>query len=210
MELALARSMAWSLVERLAPSCDRIEIAGSIRRDKPDVKDIELVVKPKFVEAPMPEQASFLNTAGPGRINAVDEAVRGWLDWGFATPRLDRNGHAAIGSSYKRLLVKGTDGDWYALDLFSVIPPAQWGLIFLIRTGSGVGPSGSARDGFGPAMLGRWKQVSGGGFSKDGCLRLPDGKMVFTLEEEDVFRVCHVVWVPPEERVDRGAVKAVG
>ena len=36
------------LVSILAPFCERIEIAGSLRRLKPEVGDIELVVIPKL------------------------------------------------------------------------------------------------------------------------------------------------------------------
>ncbi|GAB2550038.1 nucleotidyltransferase family protein [Spirosoma aerophilum] len=47
-----AQRLAKGLVERLEEYCDRIHIAGSIRRLKPEVKDIEIVCQPKtFVEA---------------------------------------------------------------------------------------------------------------------------------------------------------------
>lgn len=41
------RAVAGSLVELMRPHCDRVEIAGSIRRGKPDPKDIEIVLIPK-------------------------------------------------------------------------------------------------------------------------------------------------------------------
>lgn len=37
------------VVQLLAPACDRIHIAGSIRRQRPEVKDIEIVCQPKKV-----------------------------------------------------------------------------------------------------------------------------------------------------------------
>jgi DNA polymerase/3'-5' exonuclease PolX len=45
LEDALPIAKLW--VRNLEPYCDRIEIAGSIRRQKPDVKDIEIVCIPK-------------------------------------------------------------------------------------------------------------------------------------------------------------------
>jgi DNA polymerase/3'-5' exonuclease PolX len=46
MPLAQAQPLAEALVKDLAPGCTRIEIAGSIRRRKPDVGDIEIVAIP--------------------------------------------------------------------------------------------------------------------------------------------------------------------
>lgn len=43
MELKKAKIIASKYVEQLRPFCKRIEIAGSIRREKPEVKDIEIV-----------------------------------------------------------------------------------------------------------------------------------------------------------------------
>ncbi len=47
MQLDKALEIAEKTKELLAPYCERIEIAGSIRRKKPEVKDIELVAIPK-------------------------------------------------------------------------------------------------------------------------------------------------------------------
>jgi len=46
--LADARVIAESLMAALGPGCERIEIAGSIRRGRPDVGDIELVAIPRI------------------------------------------------------------------------------------------------------------------------------------------------------------------
>jgi len=44
MELESAQKIANEVVKRLSPYCQRIEVAGSIRRRKPQVKDIDLVL----------------------------------------------------------------------------------------------------------------------------------------------------------------------
>jgi len=46
IEAAVARHHAEALVAQLAPLCQRIEIAGSLRRGKADLKDVELVALP--------------------------------------------------------------------------------------------------------------------------------------------------------------------
>lgn len=49
MELIKAKEIAVGLWTLLKPHCDLIKIAGSIRREKPEVGDIELVALPKTV-----------------------------------------------------------------------------------------------------------------------------------------------------------------
>ena len=51
MELAKAKAIAESVVAFLSPYCERIEVAGSIRRGKPQVRDIDLVLVPKDRDA---------------------------------------------------------------------------------------------------------------------------------------------------------------
>lgn len=209
LPLATADIIAAELVRMLEPVCERIAIAGSVRRRKALVKDIEIVCIPKIERAPSdPTQPTLFDAPVEVDVDLVSEAVAGWMDMGFARPRLDKNGARAVGPSYKRLLVNvsGPDALPVGLDLFSVTPPAQWGLIYLIRTGAGVGPGGSPRMGFGPAVLARWKQVSGGGRSEAGCLRWPNGEQRETPEEEDVFEACRMRFVPPEERTDATVV----
>jgi DNA polymerase (family 10) len=45
--LARARAYAEQIVEQIRPFCERVEIAGSIRRQRPVVNDIDLVAIPK-------------------------------------------------------------------------------------------------------------------------------------------------------------------
>jgi len=46
MKRVAALSIAQNLVEELIPVCERIQIAGSLRREKSEVKDIEIVAIP--------------------------------------------------------------------------------------------------------------------------------------------------------------------
>jgi DNA polymerase (family 10) len=47
MELAYAQKLAQDIVEQIRPHCERIEVAGSIRRKKSEVRDIDIVLIPK-------------------------------------------------------------------------------------------------------------------------------------------------------------------
>lgn len=50
MEISKAQKIAQDIVDKLTPHCDKINIAGSIRRKKADVGDIEIVALPKTIE----------------------------------------------------------------------------------------------------------------------------------------------------------------
>jgi DNA polymerase/3'-5' exonuclease PolX len=47
MELAYARKLAEQIVEQIRPHCEKVEVAGSIRRKKNEARDIDLVLIPK-------------------------------------------------------------------------------------------------------------------------------------------------------------------
>lgn len=194
MDLESAEKGAEIIRRQLMPATRQSLVCGSIRRRKPQPKDVEIVCEPEMVDAGQRD----LFAMSP-RIPAVDGLIDGWLRDGTARPRLDRNGRQAIGSRYKRLEVDVGFPTFIPLDLFIVAPPAQWGLQVVIRTGS---------DLFARAMLARWKLVSGGGYSEDGCLHFADHSPYPTLEEADVFRACQVSWIFPSNRIGPEAVDA--
>ena len=49
MELEKAKAIAEELKSLLEPACEKMVIAGSIRRQKPEVGDIELLCIPRYV-----------------------------------------------------------------------------------------------------------------------------------------------------------------
>jgi DNA polymerase/3'-5' exonuclease PolX len=110
----VATEVARQCIEALSPWVDRIEIAGSIRRRKPYVKDIEIVAIPSLVSDglfgdPVPATAE---------IRAVCEKV----------------GHVLKGGE-KYIQAADVFGSGMTMDLFLVTPPAEWGTILAIRTG---------------------------------------------------------------------------
>jgi len=46
MDLQRAQSIADSIVKKLSPNCERIEVAGSVRRKRPFPRDIDIVLIP--------------------------------------------------------------------------------------------------------------------------------------------------------------------
>jgi len=120
--LAAATVLAEHLLARLAPACERIAIAGSLRRRKTTVKDIELVAIPKQVPAD--------DLFGDVTKSALDDL----LAVEIAAGRLARNlQHKGDGARAKYLWLP--DGD-LAVDLF-LADADNWGNILAIRTGDG-------------------------------------------------------------------------
>lgn len=115
MPLAFARRVAEKVVERLSPHCERIEIAGSIRREKPEVGDVEIVCIPKKFTDLLGQNLGHC----PEFVAAVTrwEGVKGDPEKGRYTQRI--------------LPVR----DGVKLDLF-MTDVKRWGLTMLIRTGS--------------------------------------------------------------------------
>ncbi len=110
IEYAKALGFAMDLMVPLGRFFERLEIAGSLRRRKMEVGDIELVgilkpVKNLFGEVEYPE------------AHLVE-----WL-------RRERFGFRKSGPKYKQLVKDG-----FAVDLF-LVRPETWGVLFMIRTG---------------------------------------------------------------------------
>jgi len=118
--------IANELVEILRPGCERIEIAGSIRRGKVNPKDIEIVAIPRFTEDA--DRDMFGNEYNPRRVNWLEANIFTALEtgWGFDIA-VRRNG-----SHYKRLM----HHSGIACDLF-ITDARRWGAIYTIRTGPG-------------------------------------------------------------------------
>jgi len=107
MEYSKALAIAQEVRDLLSPHCHRIEIAGSIRRKNPEVKDVEIVAVPK------PYDIGLLES---GIANVVNrwERVIGKLPCKYT----------------RRILPHGIK-----LDLFFA-NEYNWGYIFAQRTGS--------------------------------------------------------------------------
>jgi len=170
---------------------ERIEIAGSLRRDKPDLGDVELVMMPLFKET------HNLFGEPVGKINLLDQRCDEMLSMGLVQKRLNKNGHAiAWGGDgrYKAMLVNGIP-----VDLFIVLPDRQWGPTMLIRSGPGSAnqvlvttdgiKNAEGNTGILPKRM-IWE---------DGAL-WQDGKRVNTPEEKDVFKAVGLPYIPPYQR----------
>jgi DNA polymerase/3'-5' exonuclease PolX len=192
-----AEALADELLTLLRPACIRLEVAGSIRRRKPDCGDVELVAIPKLAYSD--DLFGLRDDVHP--FNELDALCAELRESGVLGERLDKNGRRAWGSAMKRATFKG-----FALDLFACTAE-QWGVTFAIRTGGAlfshalVTPRNqTVRDesgrAFGSGLCPPWLHF------RDWRVKRADeaGNPFPTPEEEDVFDLLGVEVVPPQER----------
>jgi DNA polymerase/3'-5' exonuclease PolX len=170
---SVIRPVADRIVEALAPYCERIELAGSLRRQRPNIGDIEIVAIPR-------RPANLFGQVLDKEPTALDR---------FLDERLVL--FPKRGRKYQQFIYGP-----YTVDLF--LPTAEtWGCVLAIRTGSAefshwlVSPQ--------PRGACPWSVRFGGKDAQPGRL-LHDGRLLATPEESDVFAALGLAWVEPEER----------
>lgn len=190
-----AKAIAERLKSQMSPFCRRVEIAGSIRRGRQEVKDIEIVAVPNWGESSL---GLFLD--GGEKINkllqwAFDAESVGDLTWiKPGTQEVIPWEPKRDGKYWRAMLCEGIK-----LDLF-LTTAEQWGLIYLIRTGSAE---------FSQGVMTYVKHQTDYRI-KDGTLLDGEGEALPTPEEEDVFRLLRLDYVEPGGRCGFSAVKKGG
>lgn len=186
--IPLARAAEWAddFAAHIARVCERVIVAGSIRRRKPEVGDVEIVCAPRIERIPTPGDLF----TGPGVVER--DLLLEELD------RLVADGALVVGSRqgprFRQYRIPPLDSA--QLDLFIVRPPAQWGAILAIRTG--------------PADYSQWLMQQArraglvqvqGHLELDGVVEPGAERTIATPDEESFFDALGVRWVPPELRV---------
>ena len=111
MELEKAKAIAERLKALLEPVCERVEVAGSIRRQKPQVGNIEFLVIPKG--------------------NMLDKLLYDLMMENILAVRLNKRGSRVYGPKNKLMVhIPSSIG----VDVFSTIPEC-WPVGLVVRTG---------------------------------------------------------------------------
>lgn len=182
-----AKRVADLIVGEIDQYCEKIDIAGSIRRQEPFVGDIEIVCQPKLIESE--DLFGDVTTDAVISLANISRDLGSLGLWRWKGK-----------SRYQQWIIPYSVSGWQNqeinLDLFFVHPPADWGVIFLIRTG--------------PHQFSK-KMVSArtqGGYLPKGH-RIEGGRIIngYTQEkvaeintEHDYFKFCGMKWISPEKR----------
>ncbi|MBV8772162.1 MAG: hypothetical protein JO266_04470 [Acidobacteria bacterium] len=176
---AIARRVAEELLAALEPRCERSAIAGSLRRGKPDVGDIELVYVSRI------GQVRKSGELFPVRGYLADELIDRWLVDGMLRKRPNINGSVTWGE-YNKLAVHRSG---IPVDLFATTTD-RWFVTLVMRTGpmeSNVALAAAAKR-------------RGMQFHAYGMLERRDGQPIITQSEQEVFERCGVPYHEPERR----------
>lgn len=202
MDFKRANAAALDMLEHLEGSCERIEIAGSIRRRRAQVGDVELVLIPKTVEVVDDGvQLELGATAPPSRIEPAPLVDLRWLEQdGQLFPINSGTAGRRRGDHKRRPDGFNAEGRIWRFWLEDpgivvecyVVTPERWGLGFVVRTGSADFSHGIAT---------RWQRLEGG-VGRMAGLEFHDanGVIVPTPEESDVFEAVKLQYLEPWER----------
>lgn len=196
LPLDVARSVAQRLIAELSDVCERVEVAGSIRRGNLAIGDIEIVAIPKLIELPTVQQIGLFGApsrAIPGAVrNLLEDRLQQMITDGLITnapplPGLVRG----WGARYKKawLHIDSKYG-WVQLDLF-LATAENWGAIYTIRTGCGA---------FSRALV-TYARIMTPYRQSDGSLvDSHTTTPVSTPSERAYFATLGVPWIAPEKR----------
>ena len=171
--LAEAQDVASELVAHLGPVCDRLQVAGSIRRRVEQVGDIELLCVPRI-------SRSWSGGDMLERRLADDLYDR------LLQKRLGKGGRTTYGPKNKLLVHVPSS---IPVDIFTT-DARNWGMAMVVRTGSAD---------FNIQLMIRFRQLGMAGHAYGGVTAV-GGQEIDCPDEETVFRLAGWTWIPPEER----------
>lgn len=122
-----AKKVAEKIALVLEPACSLLKIAGSIRREKPQVGDIEIVYVPLFIEGIIDGELNI----HPRKINKTEEKIQELLTQNFLSYRFKKNGTKSFGERVKLLMHTQSQ---IPVDLFCCMPK-EWSNNLVSRTG---------------------------------------------------------------------------
>lgn len=172
--------VAECLMDALHPACRRIEIAGSLRRQKEMVGDIEIVAVPRIVTK------TTTNLFG----EPIRETSESMVELLLASWPLTFHKN---GPKYKQFSFDWRSGWTFKVDLFLQPDPATWGWNFMIRTGS----ADFSHKMVTPKRFGGYRPEH---LTVNMARIWNDGVPIEAPEETDVFRVWGMDFVEPQNR----------
>lgn len=183
-----AEEVAIEICDKLSPFCERISIAGSLRRQKSFVGDIELLFIPKFAPDPSSLMGALFGTGQAEMIDMADTVLNRLRLDGVLRGRPNVNGSTVWGKQNK-LAIHTASG--IPVDFFSTTTE-NWWVALVIRTG---GKVTNLKLTTSANRRGLTLNAYGSGFTN-----LRTREKIPCRSEQEVFRIAGVPYAPPERR----------
>lgn len=172
-----ALSVAQEFIATIHSSCEKIEIVGSLRRERTKVNDIDLIVIPAFIVST--DQSLFEE---PIRHSLLEERLSELCTSGQVLMKTN-------GPKVKRVLKRTRNGT-VPIDIY-IADESTWWTLLLIRTGSRQHNIRLARRAIEKHMV----------LKADGTGLLTAGGDIIPIHtEQDVFKHLGLAYRLPEER----------
>jgi DNA polymerase/3'-5' exonuclease PolX len=174
---SFAVSVASEFLEALVPGCGRIEIAGSIRREKPEVNNIDIVAIPRVVQLQDLSGKPGILEENLLETHLARLYARGWFTVLSNGPRVKRLTRLIEGQSVPTTIRMADEESWWTS--------------LLVTTGShGHNISLSCR------AFDRGMRLRGDGSG----LFEADGTRIVVQSEEEIFTLLGLDYRPPSAR----------
>ncbi len=172
--------LALKVIDVLKPFCNRVSVAGSLRRLKPEVNDIDIVAIPKAYQLPGPLGCIAKYTDSKVWMELIPSALA------KAGLVLEMRGQELVRCSMPSLAYGPVQVDLYRAR------SNTWGLILLVRTGS-------KDHNVKLCTIGRMKglklSASEGVVTQEGF-----GQVIASSTEEEIFTALGLAFVEPKHR----------
>lgn len=179
MRLDKAMIIAESWVKRLEPFCDKITIAGSIRRKKSMVKDIEILCIPKEIE----DNQTNLFGVTVTKKNRDPGFIRIFTQIPYQDVMIEK-GHPEYAKYIKLLLIP----EKINVDIF-MATQKNWGYLLAVRTG----PAEYSHK----VLANKWVRM---GYHGEFGNLVKDHRPVEVPDEETLYDLLKLPYVEPENR----------
>lgn len=180
-KLTEMQKKADEIVELITPYCDKVEVAGSIRRQKTEVSDIEIIYIPKYDEdlrlGLFNDKPQMLSSNFRIYLQTAPDFKR----------RLNKLGHTTFGGKIQLMFYKNK----YPVDFFATTQEG-WAITKLLRTGSKEFNIFIINE----ALLNGYK-IS----VENNCLEKLDTKeFIYPKTELEIFEILGLDYLEPEQR----------
>lgn len=174
------QKIAAEIITKISPYCEKVQIAGSIRRQKPTVSDIEIIYIPQYE---VDDRFGLFNDSN----QVLNNKLRTYLSTADFLKRVNKLGYTNFGEQIQLMLYK----DNYPVDFFKTTPTG-WAIEKLIRTGSKE---------FNIFIIEKAIEKGYKILVGNSCLqKIESNELIYPKSEEEIFKILGLENIPPEKR----------